>query len=1088
MEYNAFLSYSHAADDTLAPALQSALHQFARPWHKLRAVRVFRDKTNLSANPALWDAIEAALADSDYFLLLASPAAAQSKWVRREVEWWLSYRPADHLLVLLTDGELVWNDATADFDWDKTNCLPRALQGRFPEEPLYVDFRWARAEENLSLRHSQFRAAVLDIGATLHGRPKDELDGEDVRQHRRFKRAAWMAAALLVALTIASAIAAYDAMRNSRLAQDRRRQAERANVLEREARRRESEARKDAVQQRDEAKHQQMVAEQRRREAEEQRKLAEKRRTEAERQGQIALARQLAAQSELTRAERGDMLPRSVLLAIESARRYPSLEADHALRTSLSLLPPLVASFPAGGSNTEVTFTPDGQYLITTEYKSARMWDVTGGREVTLPCGPVRTIEFSADGQFMAALRGNAAHVFRVGDRSECARIAGDAPFTGLSLSRDGRYLCTRSEPELRVWELPSGREITRVSPEAQQRGFAFAPDSKSVAFSTGKGAVVELDLRTSREVSRKQLKGNIRSIRYSPDGKYVAISSTEETGVWEVALASRMISFTHPDTGPYLIFSPNSKHLATVSTLKTVKLIHLEAARNMDELAHDSDINALAFSPDAMYLATASSDKTARIWDVARGSQLQRLNHGSNVAAVAFSPKGKVVATGAYDTAARVWDISSGRELRRFTHEPYVRALAFSPDGNYLATAGANVNVRVWRADAGGELVSFHSERASALALDRNGAKLAVAEPSEQDLQAGQKVQVLDVATGRRLQTIAANGGITDLKFTDDGSYLVTGGKVWDVSSGRIVFSVRDTGAVVSASGKVAVGRNTDQSASVWDMERGVELARIRHARRMTLERTEGRLPLPRYVEKWGIGRVAISPDGNFVATAGDYLDGSVGVWNARDGTKVAQARIDVEIERMLFSPDRKCMALAASGLWLWRLNAGQQAPVQLSSGTSVFSLAFSPDGRYLAAGVGDYARLWEVSRLREVAVMRHTGILVSLVYGMAFTTDGCYLATASRDGNTRVWEIPSGREVSRMSFGDDNVTDVQFALRGRYVATKSNRGVALWLWRPEDLIEDACKRLLRNLTEDEWRQYLIGERYRKTCAKLPD
>jgi hypothetical protein len=39
--YNAFISYNHAADGTLAPALQSALHRFAKPWYKLRALRVF---------------------------------------------------------------------------------------------------------------------------------------------------------------------------------------------------------------------------------------------------------------------------------------------------------------------------------------------------------------------------------------------------------------------------------------------------------------------------------------------------------------------------------------------------------------------------------------------------------------------------------------------------------------------------------------------------------------------------------------------------------------------------------------------------------------------------------------------------------------------------------------------------------------------------------------------------------------------------------------------------------------------------------------------------------------------------------------
>lgn len=59
--YEGFLSYSHAADGTLAPQLQSALHGFAKPWYRLRAIRIFRDKTSLSATPSLWPSIEAAL-------------------------------------------------------------------------------------------------------------------------------------------------------------------------------------------------------------------------------------------------------------------------------------------------------------------------------------------------------------------------------------------------------------------------------------------------------------------------------------------------------------------------------------------------------------------------------------------------------------------------------------------------------------------------------------------------------------------------------------------------------------------------------------------------------------------------------------------------------------------------------------------------------------------------------------------------------------------------------------------------------------------------------------------------------------------
>jgi len=61
MPYKAFISYSHAADGQLAPTLQSALHRFAKPFYKLRAVRVFRDKSNLQLTPGLWPLIQSVL-------------------------------------------------------------------------------------------------------------------------------------------------------------------------------------------------------------------------------------------------------------------------------------------------------------------------------------------------------------------------------------------------------------------------------------------------------------------------------------------------------------------------------------------------------------------------------------------------------------------------------------------------------------------------------------------------------------------------------------------------------------------------------------------------------------------------------------------------------------------------------------------------------------------------------------------------------------------------------------------------------------------------------------------------------------------
>ena len=182
--HKAFISYSHAADGRLAPALQAALQGFARPWYRLRSMRVFRDETSLSNTPELWPKIEQALDESEYLVLLASPVAAQSIWVKKEVDYWLKNRDAEKLLIVLTSGELTWDGESSDFDWSKTTALPRDVNYPFASEPRYTDFRAFTSADRLSVRNPQFRNAVADVASTLLGRDKDELIGEDIGRHR----------------------------------------------------------------------------------------------------------------------------------------------------------------------------------------------------------------------------------------------------------------------------------------------------------------------------------------------------------------------------------------------------------------------------------------------------------------------------------------------------------------------------------------------------------------------------------------------------------------------------------------------------------------------------------------------------------------------------------------------------------------------------------------------------------------------------------------------------------------------------------------------------------------------------------------
>ena len=84
--YGAFISYSHAASADVASGLQKWLETCAKPWWRPRAIDVFRDQQILP-RPVLWSRIADALDQSSHFILLASPEAAQSKWIKREIRY-----------------------------------------------------------------------------------------------------------------------------------------------------------------------------------------------------------------------------------------------------------------------------------------------------------------------------------------------------------------------------------------------------------------------------------------------------------------------------------------------------------------------------------------------------------------------------------------------------------------------------------------------------------------------------------------------------------------------------------------------------------------------------------------------------------------------------------------------------------------------------------------------------------------------------------------------------------------------------------------------------------------------------------------
>lgn len=165
--YDAFLSYSRDSDGEFAPAFHAQLLEFDRR-DDVPDLNIFLDRTGLANNPSLWDAIERKLERSDYLILFASEGAASSKYVAKEVAWWLDHRGPETLLVALTSGKIVWDQTANEIDTISTTALPAPLAQRIDHEPKWTDL--TRLRQRRFWRHHPDRpTALAELVAPLRG-------------------------------------------------------------------------------------------------------------------------------------------------------------------------------------------------------------------------------------------------------------------------------------------------------------------------------------------------------------------------------------------------------------------------------------------------------------------------------------------------------------------------------------------------------------------------------------------------------------------------------------------------------------------------------------------------------------------------------------------------------------------------------------------------------------------------------------------------------------------------------------------------------------------------------------------------------
>jgi RNA polymerase sigma factor (sigma-70 family) len=338
------------------------------------------------------------------------------------------------------------------------------------------------------------------------------------------------------------------------------------------------------------------------------------------------------------------------------------------------------------------------------------------------------------------------------------------------------------------------------------------------------------------------------------------------------------------------------------------------------------------------------------------------------------------------------------------------VNSVAVSPDGSLIATAADGV--RLYDARTGALLRVVGGAGGRGVAFSPDGRALAAAgfhlekpfgHPST-------LLGIYDVQTGKRVQTLA---GHTEwetyaIAFSPDGKLFASTGAdkqilVWELATGTLRRRLADqpfpvTALAFSPDSETLAGGGADKMVRLWDAATG----RLRRS-------LEGH-------SDW-VCTVAFSPDGQTVASGScDWA-----YHRGRDTSSFAR-------------PDPGC----ASQWKLWDAATGDLERTVTEPGR-LLSLAFAPDGKSLACGIGKDVRLYDLGTETPGRVVTSHDFAVTSV---AFTKGGSAIISGSHDHTVKRTSLASGQTEWQAPGYFEQVNAVALSKDAALLATGSSDG----------------------------------------------